>query len=118
MKTIALQSAVAMVPTRETREAAAGWKCRSCALLLEHSPGLRAQHTQSMAGDHQLLVGGNDVAGDARSLARDRPLALCIAFGVKFKAEPRQTLPCCLANCRGVLADSGGEDEAVYAAHG
>ena len=79
---------------------------------------LRAQDTQSVAGDHQLLVGGNDVAGDARSLARDAARALGVRVGVELKTEPGEAPRHGLANGRRVLADACGEDEAVDAAHG
>ena len=71
-----------------------------------------------MAGDHQLFVGGNDVAGDARSLARDAARAPGVRLGVKLEAEPGEAPRHGLTNGRRVLADAGGEDEAVDAAHG
>ena len=79
---------------------------------------MRAQDTQSVAGDHQFLVGGDDVAGDPRSLSRDAPGALGIRLRVKLKAEPGEALRHGIANGWRVLADAGGEHEAVDAAHG
>ena len=77
-----------------------------------------AQDTQSVAGDHQFLIGGNDVAGDARAWRRDAPGALGVRLWVKLKPEPGQAPRHGLADGRCVLADAGGEDEAVDAAHG
>ena len=51
-------------------------------------------------------------------MARDAARALGVRLGVKLKPEPGEAPRHGLANGRRVLADAGGEDEAVDAAHG
>ena len=79
--------------------------------------GLRAQDTQSVAGDHQFLVGGDDVATDPRSFSRDPSGALGIRLRVKLKAEPGQALRHGIADGRRVFADARREHEGVDALH-
>src|SRR6185437_8294560 len=95
----------------------AKWRYRSCALLLELECQLRAQDTQRVAGNHELLVRGNDVAGNVRARSRDAPLARGVRLGVKLKPEPRKPSRHGFADGRRVLADAGGKHEAVDTAH-
>src|SRR5262245_28936467 len=73
---------------------------------------------ERMAGDHQFLVGRDDVAGDARAFARDAWTAFGIRLSVELKPEPAEALDDRFANAGRVLADSGRENQAVDAAHG
>ena len=71
-----------------------------------------------MAGDHQFLVGRDDVARDARAFARDARTAFGIRLSVELEPEPGEALDDGFANAGRVLADAGGENHAVDAAHG
>ena len=71
-----------------------------------------------MAGDHQFLVGRDDVAGDARAFPRDARTAFGIRFSVELEPEPAEALDDSFANAGRVLADARGENQAVDAAHG
>ena len=66
-----------------------------------------------MAGDHQLLVGGDDVTSNARPGTRDEHLSTGICLGVEIETEPGQAPGHRLANGGCVLADAGREDEPV-----
>ena len=71
-----------------------------------------------MFGNHQLLVGRDDVAGDPRPLARNLELALRVRLGRQLEAKPRESLGDRRADGRRVLSDPRREHEAVDAAHG
>jgi hypothetical protein len=70
-----------------------------------------------VAGDHQFLVGGNDVASDPRSIGGDPPGSLCIGFGIKLEAKPGEPRCHGFTNGRRVLTDARGKDEAIDAPH-
>jgi hypothetical protein len=59
-------------------------------LLHEQSGGLPVQDPQRVSGDHQFLVGGNDVASEPRSFARNPPGALGVRLRIKIEVEPGQ----------------------------
>ena len=65
-----------------------------------------------MTGDHQLLVGRNDKKGNAAIRARDhRPVR--VRLQIELGPEPGEVLGDSRAHRRRVLADPGGEHEAV-----
>src|SRR5687767_7987395 len=66
-----------------------------------------------VAGDHQLLVGGDHPGGDLALAAGDPRAAGLVRAGVEFDAQPAAGFSDPTADLRGVLADARGEDEAV-----
>ena len=70
-----------------------------------------------MASDHELFIGGDDVAGHARSWTGDQLFARSIGLSIQFQAEPLKPLRHGLPDCRCIFADARREDERVNAAH-
>src|SRR6478672_3895549 len=87
-------------------------------LLLEQGGCLRAQDAERVAGNHQLFIGGDDEAGDARTWLRDAALAPGVSSGVNLKSEPAEALRHRFANNWRILPDACRKYEAVDAAHG
>ncbi len=69
-----------------------------------------------MAGDYRLLVGRDDPDVDAAVPCADAGGASRIRAGVQPQPEPSQARAYSGADGRGVLADSGGEHQAVQPA--
>jgi hypothetical protein len=77
----------------------------------------QSQQPPGVAGDHQLLVGGDHPGrGPAVDLGDLRALHL-VGLEVQLDAQPGAGLDDAAADLGGVLADAGGEDEPVDAAH-
>src|SRR5687768_3169433 len=91
--------------------------------LYPYSEPLRdaANQAHGVAGDEQLLVGGDDVDGEARAVAADEPLAprgrRLVRRRVQPDAHPAQALADARAHLRRVLADAAREDQRVRAPH-
>ena len=65
-----------------------------------------------MTGDHQLLVGRDDIEGDAAVRARDHG-PVRVRLQIELGPEPSEVLGDSHAHRRRVLADPGREHEAV-----
>src|SRR5436189_1757300 len=78
---------------------------------------MRTQRTQRMARNHQLLIGRDDIAGDARPLARNERPALGVRDRVDFETKPREAPQHGIANGRRILSNARRKDETVDAIH-
>src|SRR5688500_4746364 len=78
-------------------------------LLLSKPLRDAANQAHGVAGDEQLLVGGDDVDGEARAVAADDALAprgrRVVRRRVQLDAHPAQALAGARAHLRRVLAD-------------
>ena len=68
-----------------------------------------------MTGDHQFLVGRDDIKGDAAVWARDHG-PVRVRLQIEFGPEPSEVLGDSRAHRRRVLADPGGEHETIDSA--
>ncbi len=75
-------------------------------------------HGQGVPRDHQLLVGRDHPGLDLGAGAADHRPARGVGLGVEVEAEPGEIATDPFTDDRRMLADAGGEDDAVDAAHG
>src|SRR5262249_22407575 len=66
-----------------------------------------------VAGDHELVVGGDDAHGGGASVGADDLLRGTVSIAVDVDAEVLETGADAFAHGRGVLSDASREDERV-----
>ena len=74
-----------------------------------------------VAGDHQLLVGGDDQGADLGAPGGDLAdiaLGIAVLVGIDADAQPVHVVADLGADDVVMLADAAGEDQSVHAAHG
>src|SRR5271169_6909148 len=79
-------------------------------------PALSGSYQRAgVAGNHQILVGLDDIGGDTASRHADAPTVLAVGCLVELQAQPAACPADGAANRYRILADAGGKDDAVDA---